>query len=69
MRDMLGVVEGSIPFRYLGVPLSSKKFTISQCKPLVEKVTAKINGWTVTHLSYAGRLQLVKKILFVIQTY
>ncbi|XP_021747410.1 uncharacterized protein LOC110713262 [Chenopodium quinoa] len=69
LRDALGVSQGNLPFRYLGVPLSSKKLTINQCRPLVEKVTARITSWTARHLSYAGRIQLVKGVLFGIQTY
>lgn len=69
LRELLGVSQGTIPFRYLGVPLSSKKLTIAQCRPLVEKVTARIQWWMAKHLSYAGRLQLVKSVLFGIQTY
>ncbi|XP_021729346.1 uncharacterized protein LOC110696366 [Chenopodium quinoa] len=69
LKELLGVSQGSIPFRYLGVPLSSKNLTIAQCRPLVEKVTARIQGWMAKHLSYAGRLQLVKSVMFGIQTY
>ncbi|XP_021714658.1 uncharacterized protein LOC110682631 [Chenopodium quinoa] len=32
--DCLGMTAGSLPFKYLGVPLSSMKLTIQQCKPL-----------------------------------
>ncbi|XP_021733008.1 uncharacterized protein LOC110699800 [Chenopodium quinoa] len=69
LRELFGVSQGTIPFRYLGVPLSSKKLTNAQCRPLVERVTARIQGWMAKHLSYAGRLQLVKSVLFGIQTY
>ncbi|XP_059306466.1 uncharacterized protein LOC132057894 [Lycium ferocissimum] len=37
----LGYCEGALPFKYLGVPLSSKKLTVAQCMPLVEKITDK----------------------------
>ncbi|XP_058748838.1 uncharacterized protein LOC131621819 [Vicia villosa] len=33
-----GFTEGCLPFKYLGVPLSSRKLTINQCRPLVEKI-------------------------------
>jgi hypothetical protein len=33
---------GTIPFKYLGVPLSSRKLTVHQCRPLVDKIVAKI---------------------------
>ncbi|XP_016451445.2 uncharacterized protein LOC107776125 [Nicotiana tabacum] len=29
--------QGEMPFKYLGVPLSSKKITVQQCQPLVER--------------------------------
>ncbi|XP_021767733.1 uncharacterized protein LOC110732123 [Chenopodium quinoa] len=38
-------------------------------RPLVEKVTARIQGCMAKHLSYAGRLQLVKSVMFGIQTF
>ncbi|XP_021769724.1 uncharacterized protein LOC110733966 [Chenopodium quinoa] len=69
LRALIGVAPGSIPFRYLGVPLSSKKLTIAQCKPLIDKVTVLINGWTARNLTYAGRLQLIRSVLFGVQTY
>ncbi|KAL2920834.1 LINE-1 retrotransposable element ORF2 protein [Bienertia sinuspersici] len=69
MLGILGMPKGSIPFTYLGAPLSSKKLTIAQCKPLVERVTARIHTWVARHLSYAGRLQTIKSVLFGIQTY
>lgn len=65
----LHLTEGTLPFKYLGVPLSTKKVTISQCMPLVEKIVDKIRSWTSKLLSYAGRIQLIKSVLFEIQTY
>ncbi|WMV41420.1 hypothetical protein MTR67_034805 [Solanum verrucosum] len=38
--DYLGYQEGELPFKYLGIPLSSKKFIVAQCLPIVEKITA-----------------------------
>lgn len=54
---------GSLSFKYLGVPLSSKKLNFSQCKILVEKITERAQSWMTKTLSYAGRLQLVRNIL------
>ncbi|XP_019104875.1 uncharacterized protein LOC109134917 [Beta vulgaris subsp. vulgaris] len=48
---------GTLPFRYLGVPLASKKLNFSQCKPLIDKITARAQGWVAHLLTYAGRLQ------------
>ncbi|XP_019258455.1 PREDICTED: uncharacterized protein LOC109236703 [Nicotiana attenuata] len=43
LLNLTGYTEGSIPFKYLGVPLSAKKLNIHQCLPLVEKITERVN--------------------------
>jgi len=60
---------GDFPFKYLCVPLSTKKLTIMQWSPLVNKIIARISSWTAKKLSYAGRMQLVQFVLFGIQEY
>ncbi|XP_015158439.1 uncharacterized protein [Solanum tuberosum] len=60
---------GDFPFKYLCVPLSTKKLTIMQWSPLVNKIIARISSWTAKKLSYAGRIQLVQSVLFGIQAY
>ncbi|XP_010665724.1 uncharacterized protein LOC104882983 [Beta vulgaris subsp. vulgaris] len=60
---------GTLLFRYLGIPLSAKKVTYSQCKPLIERITSRAQGWIVKLLSYVGRLQLVRSILSSMQNY
>ncbi|XP_019235766.1 PREDICTED: uncharacterized protein LOC109216090 [Nicotiana attenuata] len=67
--DHLGFAHGELPFKYLGIPLSTKKIALIQWQPLVEKITAKITSWTAKKLSYAGRLQLVQSVVFGIQAY
>lgn len=64
-----GMSEGSFPFKYLGVPLSSHKLTSMQCQPLVQKITHRISGWATKFLSCAGIIQLIKSVLFGIQMY
>ncbi|XP_056695123.1 uncharacterized protein [Spinacia oleracea] len=63
IMSTLNIPAGEFPFRYLGVPLSTKKLSYIRCKPLIDKVLAIAKSRTVRHLSYAGRLQLVKTIL------
>ncbi|XP_019108124.2 uncharacterized protein LOC109136466 [Beta vulgaris subsp. vulgaris] len=60
---------GELPFKYLGVPLASKKLNFSQCKVLVDKITDRAQGWIAKTLSYAGRLQLVRSILSSMRNY
>lgn len=61
-KDFTGFVIGSLPIKYLGVPLISKRISIKDCKPLIDKITTKIHHWTTKSLSYARRLQLVQSI-------
>ncbi|XP_021836449.2 uncharacterized protein [Spinacia oleracea] len=65
----IGIPRGFFPFRYLGVPLSTKKLSFTDCKPLIEKTVARVKSWSAKLLSYAGRLQLIRSVLFGIQLY
>ncbi|XP_075083309.1 uncharacterized protein LOC142167054 [Nicotiana tabacum] len=65
----LHLTLGTLPFKYPGVPLSTRKLITHQCIPLVEKIVDRIRSWTSKFLSYAGRLQLIKSVLFEMQTY
>ncbi len=58
-----------LPVRYLGVPLISGKLSVRDCDLLISKITAKISGWRVATLSYAGRLQLVSSVLSTMSQY
>lgn len=63
MQEILSIPVGEFPIRYLGVPLTYQKWTIQQCKPLVEKVIGKIQGWSTRFLSYAGRLKMINEFI------
>ncbi|XP_060183073.1 uncharacterized protein LOC132613029 [Lycium barbarum] len=73
----LNFVKGDLPFRYLGAPSSTKRITIVQCKPLtivqckplIDKILGRITSWISRFLSYAGRSQLIKSVLFAIQIF
>ncbi|KAL0295918.1 UNVERIFIED_CONTAM: hypothetical protein Sangu_3177600 [Sesamum angustifolium] len=67
--DYLGFQEGSLPVKYLGIPLTSSRLTIADCRPLIDKVDARLAGWNNQILSYAGRLQLIKSVLTTLHTY
>ena len=67
--QQLGYKMKELPFKYLGVPLSTKKMSVMQWYPLIEKIMARINSWTARKLSYAGRTQLIQTVLFGVQAY
>ncbi|XP_019240095.1 PREDICTED: uncharacterized protein LOC109220087 [Nicotiana attenuata] len=69
IMDILGYTKGELLFRYLGVPLSTKRLSAIQCEPLIERMLSRIQSWTTKFLSYAGRAILVKSVLFAIQTF
>lgn len=68
IQNILGYTKGKLPFNYLGVPLASKKLKIVDWQPLIGKIVARISSWTAKKLSYAGRLQLIKSVLFIWST-
>ena len=35
----------SLPVKYLGMPLTSRRFSVKDCKYLVDKMTAQIKFW------------------------
>ncbi|XP_019248755.1 PREDICTED: uncharacterized protein LOC109228026 [Nicotiana attenuata] len=65
----IGYSLGELPFKYLGIPLDTKKLTILQCQPLVGRIVSRVSSWTARKLSYAGKVQLVQTVLFGIQSY
>ncbi|XP_060195131.1 uncharacterized protein LOC132624355 [Lycium barbarum] len=67
--ELTGFTRGELPIRYLGVPLSTKRISVNQCKPLLDKMLGRISTWTTKYLSYVGRVQLIKSVLFSIQTF
>ena len=61
-----GFKHGRLPFRYLGVPISTTKLNAVECEKLIEKMVMKIRIWSSRHISFAGRSQLVNVVLLSI---
>nr|XP_016448846.1 PREDICTED: uncharacterized protein LOC107773929 [Nicotiana tabacum] len=59
----------TLPMRYLGLPLTSKKWSKVECHQLVEKIIKKINSGYSKQLSYAGRLQVINVVLFAVYNF
>ncbi|KAE8726077.1 hypothetical protein F3Y22_tig00007895pilonHSYRG00141 [Hibiscus syriacus] len=64
IREITGFKLGSLPVRYLGVPLVTRKLAMKDCHSLIDIIKAKLNLWANKHLSFAGRLQLICVVLF-----
>lgn len=69
IQDCLGFQQGSLPFKYLGVPINSKKISAADCEKLVDKMVMKIQVWSTRNISFARRQQLVNVVLLSISVY
>jgi len=56
--------QGSLPVRYLGLPLMTRKRSSADYLPLLEKIRSQISIWTARTLSFTGRLQLLTSVTF-----
>ncbi|XP_039024717.1 uncharacterized protein LOC120157747 [Hibiscus syriacus] len=75
-RDELEVIQsatglklGQLPVRYLGIPLVTRKLSSKDCSALLVKIKGRIDNWSSRKLSFGGRLQLVKSVIFSIFGY
>ncbi|KAL0295349.1 UNVERIFIED_CONTAM: hypothetical protein Sradi_6840200 [Sesamum radiatum] len=67
--DLMGFQEGSLPIKYLGVPLTSSRLTTTDCQPLLDKFAQRLAGWNHLTLSFAGRTQVIKSVLSSLHVY
>ena len=67
--EITGLNKGSFPLKYLGLPLQCSGYKAKDCTLLIEKITARVKNWTSAFLSYGGRLQLIKSVLFSMSIY
>ncbi|XP_074301272.1 uncharacterized protein LOC141632644 [Silene latifolia] len=65
----IGMKLGAVPFKYLGVTVSPKRLSILDCTRLVDNVVDRIRGMGAKHLSYAGRLVLIRVVLSTLHNY
>uniref|UniRef100_A0A7N2KPA0 Reverse transcriptase zinc-binding domain-containing protein n=1 Tax=Quercus lobata TaxID=97700 RepID=A0A7N2KPA0_QUELO len=60
---------GSLPMKYLGMPLGTPFKTASVWNPILERMEKKLSSWKRLYLSKGGRLTLVKSTLSCLPTY
>jgi mannosylglycoprotein endo-beta-mannosidase len=68
LASSFGCATGSLPFTYLGLPLSINKPTIADFWPLVTKCERRLVAFS-SFLTEAGRLQLTNAIISALPTY
>lgn len=58
-----GFLMGSLPICYLGLPLMHRKLRVSEYSILLDKISGTFKAWSARHLSFAGRLVLIKFVI------
>ena len=66
---VLGCNHGSLPMKYLGLPLGAKFKDKSIWIPILERMERKLAGWKKLYLSKGGRVTLIKSTLSNLPTY
>ena len=66
---ILNIAIGKLPVKYLGLPPLIQYPKARHLAPLIDKVRGKIEGWQSQCLSYVGRLELIKTVLYSSLTY
>ncbi|KAL0287048.1 UNVERIFIED_CONTAM: putative ribonuclease H protein [Sesamum radiatum] len=69
LLELLGFQEGFLPVKYLGVPLTSSRLTVADCRPLINTLESRLEGWKQLSLSFAGRALLIKSVLSTLHAY
>lgn len=62
----LGINVGNLSIRYMGLALTKKALTKQDYKPLINNMKNRMLVWTNKSLSFAGRLQLIKSVVYSI---
>lgn len=69
IKKLTSFKEGTLPFRYLGAPLTSKKLSIQHYIPLIEKIVGRVTHYSAKLPSYEGRVQLIQSVNFSIMNF
>jgi hypothetical protein len=60
---------GSLPFKYLGLPVGANPRLMSTWKPMVDAIRRRVGSWGNKFLSFGGRIVMVNAILNAIPIY
>ena len=69
LLNVLGCKQGTLPMRYLGLPLGAKFKDKTIWNPILEKMERRLAGWKCLYLSKGGRVTLIKSTLSNLPTY
>ncbi|XP_016168080.1 uncharacterized protein LOC107610554 [Arachis ipaensis] len=69
LLSLWGCKEGTLPVKYLGVPLGANPKLVKTWKPIIDKVEEKLSLWKAKVLNKAGKLVLIKSVLNSLPVY
>ena len=61
--QLFGCVIGKYPFRYLGLPMNTRKLNNKDWKVIEERIEKRLSGWKEKMLSVGGRMVLINSVL------
>lgn len=64
-----GGKEDSLPCKYLGLPLHTRKPKRAELQPLIDKAAGRVKPWKGKLLNRTGRLTLINSVLTAITTF
>ncbi|XP_062080432.1 uncharacterized protein LOC133785194 [Humulus lupulus] len=67
--DASGYTRSHLPFKYLGVPICSKRSLAKDCQILLDRMLARLKCWSSRHIFFVGRVILINSVLLSIHCY
>jgi hypothetical protein len=61
--NIFGCKFGSLPVKYLGIPMHVRKLNNRDWKMIEKRIEKKLSSWKGKHLSVGGRLVLINYVL------
>jgi hypothetical protein len=62
-RNIFGCESGSLPLKYLGIPVHYRTLRNAEWNPIENRFASKLGGWRSKLLSYGDRLVLINSVL------
>jgi len=69
LANLSGVSQGSLPMKYLGLPLTSVYLKARHFASLIDATRRRGDGWMLNLLSFPGRIELIKSVLHNLPSY
>ncbi|KAJ6854078.1 uncharacterized protein M6B38_100930 [Iris pallida] len=67
--QMMQIERCQLPVRYLGLPLTINYARYTDCQGLLLQVQSKLEGWQSQLLSFGGRIELIRSVIYAIANY